>query len=261
MPARTEPHPLELYELCVQEPLTAAAMLRRLHGARPRVLAEDFAGSAALSRAWLIADPEARAIATDLDPAAVAYAAQRAANAGIEPARLRLVNADVRSIARPEPADVVFVGNFSIGELHERAELVEYLRAARGRLNPRGIFACDTYGGAAAYRTGHVQRTHTGREPRERIHYTWQQRRVDAFTGRVENALHFRVENDGEVIAELFDAFVYDWRLWSVPELRDALREAGFAETHVIAGTDADAPALRESEAAEHHIVCVLARG
>ena len=32
---------------------------------------------------------------------------------------------------------------------------------------------------------------------------------------------------------ELRDAFVYRWRLWSVPELRDAMMEAGFRSTEV----------------------------
>jgi hypothetical protein len=34
---------------------------------------------------------------------------------------------------------------------------------------------------------------------------------------------------------EMFDAFVYEWRLWSVPELRDAMDEAGFSKTQVYA--------------------------
>jgi hypothetical protein len=38
------------------------------------------------------------------------------------------------------------------------------------------------------------------------------------------------------VIEEEFtDAFIYRWRLWSVPELRDAMAEAGFKTTQVYA--------------------------
>jgi hypothetical protein len=34
-------------------------------------------------------------------------------------------------------------------------------------------------------------------------------------------------------------AFSYDWRLWSIPELRDLLAEIGFSETEVYwEGTD-----------------------
>jgi hypothetical protein len=49
----------------------------------------------------------------------------------------------------------------------------------------------------------------------------------------VTNAIHFRVECNGEIIHQLTDAFVYHWRLWSVPELRDAMRQAGFRATEV----------------------------
>ena len=48
--------------------------------------------------------------------------------------------------------------------------------------------------------------------------------------------MHFRVERDGCIIQEETDAFVYRWRLWSVPELRDAMREGGDWESLVPPG-------------------------
>ena len=30
------------------------------------------------------------------------------------------------------------------------------------------------------------------------------------------------------------NAFVYDWRLWTIPELRDLFGEAGFRDVHVL---------------------------
>ena len=69
----------------------------------------------------------------------------------------------------------------------------------------------------------------------ERVEYTWEQRDADPLTGRVVDVLHFRVFEGRTLVLELSDAFVYDWRLWSVPELRDAMLEAGFRETAVYA--------------------------
>jgi hypothetical protein len=43
----------ELYELTVQSPPDVVRMLRALHGGQPRVLGEDFCGTAALARAWI----------------------------------------------------------------------------------------------------------------------------------------------------------------------------------------------------------------
>jgi hypothetical protein len=80
---------------------------------------------------------------------------------------------------------------------------------------------------------------------------------------RVVNSLHFRVERDGEIVAAHFDAFVYTWRMWSVPELRDAMLEAGFATTRITDGITVESELAGDSPAnaaAEHHIVCVCGR-
>ena len=213
----------DLYELCVQSPRHLVGLLTAIHGGKPAILAEDFSGTAALSREWVKQIPRGRAIATDLDEVVL----QRARTP-----RITTVAADVLRAPLTPRADVIFVGNFSIGEIHDRPRLVRYLKRCRARLKPKGVFVCDTYGGQSAFRTGAVHRLHPG--PRGlTIRYTWEQRRADPLTALVENALHFRVDKDGWIIQEETDAFVYHWRLWSIPELRDAMTEAGFAHVEV----------------------------
>ena len=73
-----------------------------------------------------------------------------------------------------------------------------------------------------------------------RVRSTWEQRVADAVTARVVNAIHFRVDRDGDVVFESTDAFVYDWRVWSLPELTDAARQAGFGDREVYAHLDND---------------------
>jgi hypothetical protein len=109
---------------------------------------------------------------------------------------------------------------------------VRYFARSRERLRKGGVLACDTYGGASAFRVGAIERSHWI-EGAARIRYVWEQREADPFTGEVVCAMHFRVERGGEIVQSIEDAFVYRWRLWSVPELRDALAEAGFAWTEV----------------------------
>lgn len=212
-----------LYELCAQAPTRDARVLAAIHGGPARVLGEDFCGTAALSRAWADLDPRNRAVAVDHDAATLARAASHR--------RVGLIRADVMEVR--EPADVIAVLNFSIGELHRRAGLVRYLAHARARLRKRGAFVCDIYGGADSHLTGTVEQRVTG-PGRERITYFWEQRTADPFTGRVVNAMHFAVRPArGGRARRIDDAFVYDWRLWSVPELREAMAEAGFASTSV----------------------------
>ena len=212
----------DLYEACVQSPPEMTLMLRAIHGRDPKVLGEDFAGTAALSRHWVANVPGASAIAVDQDGGELG-------RAGVTPG-VRTVVADVRQIS--DPVDCLFVGNFSIGYLHSRAELMAYLRHARSRMNPGGVFVCDTYGGESAYHLGSVDRD-VALPGGLHCRYRWEQREADPLTAMVTDVLHFRVFDADEVIADFPDAYVYRWRLWSVPELRDALIEAGFETTDI----------------------------
>lgn len=260
-----------LYESCVQNPELAVKLLRGIHADSPRILAEDFCGTAALSRAWARAIPDARAIAADIDPAPLKRAKSEIAKS--RPAigkRVRILRANVLTSAPLAKlrADVLFVGNFSIGEIHDRATLVRYLARSRNRLLPSGVFVCDIYAGESAFREGTTQREHI-LAGGTRVKYTWEQRTADPFTGLVENALHFRVFKGSELVQDLRDAFVYHWRLWSIPELRDAMLEAGFDRVDVYAqlpdAEDSDgnvyaSPVDDPAELGPSFIVCIAAR-
>ncbi len=222
----------KLYELCVQDPPALVPLLLALHGGSPRILGEDFCGTAALSREWVRRVEGGRAIAVDRDPQALRRIPKHPA--------VTVVAGDVVDATRP-PArfrvDILHAGNFSICQWHTRKDLLGYLRHARARLRPRGVFVCDLYGGERAFAPGSARRQHRLADGR-RVTYTWEQRSADPLTGRVLNAIHFEVGHRGEGRRTAFrDAFVYDWRLWGVPELRDALAEAGFADSDVYART------------------------
>lgn len=227
----------ECYELCVQSARHVVAMLRGIHGNEPGVLREDFCGTCAVARRWC--EEGGRAVGVDLDAGALERAGRLARDGGADQ-RLTLMRGDAVAMppARDEGADVVFVGNFSIGYIYERAALVQYLRNCRERLMRGqggfggGVFVCDLYGGAGAFRLGSLERTHMSRGA-EVIKYHWEHEAADPVTGMVRNAISFRVIRDGELVAEWPRAFVYEWRLWSLPELRDAMQEAGYSRVAV----------------------------
>lgn len=252
----------DLYEICVQSPRDLVPMLRGIHGGMPRVLGEDFAGTAACSHLWVAQVEKGRAIAIDLDAEALARHG--------DAAHIEKVVADVLKMKLPEKptCDVIFVGNFSIGYLHDRRTLVKYLKRCAKRLKRGGVFVCDTYGGASTFTTGHVKREHRTPDGR-RVLYTWEQRDADPISGRVTNAMHFQVDRDGEIELRMADAFVYSWRVWSIPELADAMREAGFREVDVYdkvpSAMDGEGnvymlPVEDGSELEESFIVCVAGR-
>lgn len=266
--------PLECYELCVQSPRHVVSLLRAVHANRPAVLHEDFCGSAAVARRWCVegarTGEDARAVATDLDEAALAHARRFAAEEGGE-GRITLRHADCLAPHDTRPApDVIFVGNFSIGYITDRASLLAYLCGARERLARGnggfggGVFCCDLYGGASAFRLGGLERSHPGRRG-EIIRYSWVHEQADPITSMVVNSISFRVEVAGEVVAEHPRAFVYRWRLWGLAELREAMLEAGFhsAEAFRDLNLAPDQPATPVgdgSELGEDWIVLVAAR-
>lgn len=269
MPSPSHLDRYALYELCAQNPARDAKLLRAIHAdgsTKPRkdlTLGEDFCATAALSRAWCDLSPRHRAVGIDHDRAVLARAPRHD--------RVTLVRSDVLN-ARAK-ADLIAVQNFSICELHDRATLVKYLRRARSRLNRGGSFICDIYGGSDAFFTGTI--TQRIKPPPTcprgtKISYDWEQRSADPLTGRVVNAMHFTLTLPGKKPIITRDAFVYDWRLWSVPELRDAMTEAGFKRTLVYPRT-ADAldalgfmhvlPIDDPAEAGDSFNVYVVGRG
>lgn len=267
----------DLYELCVQAPELQARFVRGLHGgegrSRATVLGEDFAGPAAIARAWVRLDDANSAIVTDRDAEPLAHAKRRAKEQ-LGTSGVRRIEWRRRDVLRPvlkttrAEVDAIAAFNFAVCELHERGSLVAYLANCRARLKKRGVFACDLYLGASAWVTG-VEKKRV-RLPRElgggSVRYEWEQVSADPMTGRVRNAIHFemggaragrgsRAGKSGASLSpalsqggrgarqtlsqrergSMRNAFVYDWRLWSIPELRDAMRDAGFASSEVHA--------------------------
>jgi hypothetical protein len=195
-------------------------MFRRRYGRRPHVLREDFCGSAAMACAWTGRHPANLAFGIDLDPAPLAWAREHhvALLSDHEAARVALVRGDVRDV-ETGPVDVVAAFNFSYFVFKERGELLGYFEKTRHRLRRQGLFALDLYGGADSHRA--LSETRDLGE----WFYVWDQHSFDPISYRAVNHIHFRFR-DG---SRLERAFSYDWRLWSLPELRDLLHDAGFA--------------------------------
>lgn len=216
----------DLYRLCVQAPQASADFLAAVHArfggrrapAQRLVLREDFSGPGAIGIAWADSYERHSTILVDHDAGALAHAA-------LPHARVTAICGDVMAVdAR---ADVVAALNFPLGYWHTRDELVAYLQASLARLRPGGVFVADMYGGEHAFQPGTLQRRVLGPND-EAITYTWEQREANVVSGIVVDALHFDIKPPRGPVRRLRDAFVYTWRLWSLPELNDALRDAGF---------------------------------
>jgi SAM-dependent methyltransferase len=218
----------DLYVRSVQSPDVEVAFFDRAfrghYGRRPLTLREDFCGTAAVCYEWVRSNSERRAIGVDLDAEPLAWGVRRFSGKLNESqtARLRLVHGDVRTTN--SKAEIVAAQNFSYFCFHTRDDLRKYFRQARRCLGPEGMLVLDVLGGSEMMEDNREETTSFGK-----FKYVWDHVDFDPVSHHCNFAIHFRFK-DG---SELRNAFQYDWRLWSLPELRELLAEAGFSSSDV----------------------------
>lgn len=194
-----------------------------LRGRRARVLREDFCGTANTTCEWVRRRRTNRGIGVDLDAEVLAWGeANNVATLGSAARRVTLLNEDVLK-TRPAPADAVLAMNFSYWIFRERRQLKRYFRHVRETLADDGVFFLDAYGGYDSFR---VMRE---RQKLDGFTYIWDQAYYNPVDGEMVCHIHFKFP-DG---SRLNRAFSYCWRLWTLPEIREVLEEAGFRDVTV----------------------------
>jgi len=224
-----------LYEKSVQnvpeEYKFVSKTFRKLRGRRPKHVREDFCGTASMCCEWVRRSKENTAIGVDVDPDVLSWGRQHNLSRLKPEARLRvsLLQEDVCKVKTEKPVDVVLAMNFSYQLFMTRKKLGGYFRKVRKALAKDGILFMDAFGGYEAYREIREKRKYKG------FKYIWEHARYNPIDGNMLCHIHFGFP-DG---SKLKKAFTYDWRLWSLPELRELLDEAGFSKVTVYwEGTD-----------------------
>jgi len=237
-PLVTRPDRHVLYEAAVQDPDFDLGFFqrvyRRLRGRPFTHLREDFCGTARLACEWVRRGRERRAMGVDLSGATLEWSRRHhLPRIGAAAQRLQLVQGDVREVSGM-PADVVAALNCSYWVFKRRRDLVGYFRRARAHLRPKGLMFLDSFGGDGAMNAlSESRRVRGGRTyAGERVppfRYTWEQKSFNPIDHHLLCYIHFEVDGG----RRFRRAFTYDWRLWSLPEIDEALREAGFVDVLV----------------------------
>ncbi|KAF5195633.1 S-adenosyl-l-methionine-dependent methyltransferases superfamily protein [Thalictrum thalictroides] len=81
----------------------------------------------------------------------------------------------------------------------------------------------DVYGGTSSERELRLQRKFPN------FTYVWEQAEFNIIHRTTRISLHFNLRKQQR---KLLHAFSYTWRLWSLPEIKDCLEEAGFKSVH-----------------------------
>jgi hypothetical protein len=218
----------ELYQIAVQSPEGEAGFIDRLYtrtyGRHPTLFREDFCGTALISCAWVKGRRTNHAYGVDLHKPTLAWGI--AHNISRLPAhaaaRIHLINADVLHVRRPR-VHVVGAFNFSYFIFKELDQLVAYFSGVRASLHRQGLFVMDSYGGSEAQQIMEERTRYPG------FTYIWDQAAYNPANDHTSCRIHFGFP-DGTMIR---NAFTYDWRLWTLGGIRDALGMAGFTSTEV----------------------------
>jgi hypothetical protein len=232
MAARADRH--RLYQESVQDVESEIDFVletwSELRGVPASILREDFCGTANTACEWVRRDPRHLAVGIDLDGEVLEWGRMNNLDA-LEPGageRVRLVQADVGEW-RSELADIVLAMNFSYYLFTTRSELRSYFENVLAGLKDEGIFFLDAYGGYEAPMELEESRECEGFE------YIWEQASFNPIDSLMDCYIHFAFA-DG---SKLERAFSYHWRLWTLPEIRELLHEAGFSRVQVYwEGTD-----------------------
>ncbi|MCX7977609.1 MAG: class I SAM-dependent methyltransferase [Bdellovibrionaceae bacterium] len=217
----------DLYRRSVQSPegdvIFFRKLYRELRGQNPKDLREDFCGTGLVAMEWARLRPFHRGYGVDIDPEPMHYGREKyLSRLPIHVrSRVRLLEKNVLEEGLPQ-ADIVLAINFSYFIFKEREKLYRYFKNCLQSLRKKGILIIDVFGGSQcqdAITDVHRLRGFT---------YYWEQEGFDPVHNTAKFHIHFRIR--GKKFERVFS---YDWRMWSIPELRELLTEVGFRRTHV----------------------------
>ena len=220
----------EMYQYAVQAPDTEVEFFeetyKKLRGKNPLSMKEDFCGTALLSVEWGKSDHERTAVGVDFCADTLKWGDEH----NIKPAgedvgsRLQIIEADVRDVVEPK-VDITCALNFSFCIFKTRDELRAYFAKAREGLKDDGMLILDMFGGTEC-----LDELEEETEMDEvDASYLWEHEKFNPINNDIMCHIHFEFP-DG---SRMDKAFSYDWRLWSLQELRELLEEAGYSKVRI----------------------------
>lgn len=221
------------YEKSVQSPEHEVEFFERAFmdcfSKKPLTLREDFCGTFAVCCNWVASDKQRTAVGVDLCGETLDWGrANNLAKLDDEQAqRVRILEQDVRKRNRPQ-VDVLAAQNFSFWIFKTRAEVIEYFKIARANLKAQGIMVMDMMGGGECTLEKHTDKRRI-KKGKKGFSYHWTQHTFNPINHDAEFYISFKFA-DG---SKLKRAFTYQWRFWTIPEVKEMLVEAGFSASHV----------------------------
>lgn len=219
----------DLYQKSVQAPDVDARFLARLYkkaNKKPaRLFREDFCGTAILSCEFVRRHSKNRAMGIDLDGPTLDWGRKNNLRelSKDQRQRVQLIQDNVLNVQSPK-ADIIAAMNFSYSVFKTRKDFGAYISNAYRSLETGGLFVLDAWGGAQSQELMEERKRVSG------FTYVWDQCDFDPVSHHIVCKIHFEFR-DG---SRMKNAFIYDWRLWTLPEMQELMSEAGFRDVHIL---------------------------
>ncbi len=207
---------------------------KELNQKSPASLREDFCGTFALCCEWVKSASNRQACGVDLSSEPTEYGKKYYLSqlSASQKKDLCVYNQDVLEPDSCGTFDLVVAQNFSYCIFKQRRDLLNYFIQSKKRLNKDGLFAMDCFGGEQCSSPNEEETDHE----EEGFSYFWDQDSFDPTSNHAQFYIHFK--RDGEKKRK--KVFEYDWRLWTLPELKEILLEAGFSDVFIYWEKDDD---------------------
>lgn len=218
----------EYYLAAVQSPDTDVEFIRgvyrELRKRDPVSLREDFCGTFMISCEWVKLNSKFLSYGVDLDSEPINYGLANYLTklSPHQQSRISIKEANVLDKNLPR-VDIIAAMNFSHYIFKTRQGLKAYYQNCFDTLNRDGILLVDCFGGTRC------QEANEEVTDRGKFKYYWDQESFDPVTHEASFKIHFKPKG-GKKIKNVFS---YDWRMWTIPELREIMEEVGFKKTWV----------------------------
>jgi cyclopropane fatty-acyl-phospholipid synthase-like methyltransferase len=217
------------YVRAVQSPdedvLFLSKTFKKFTGREAKIMGEDFCGTFKLCVEWIKLNKDHRSVAIDLSQEPLEWGQKNHLTElnNEQQSRIQVINSNVLDPNLPK-IDLMAAMNFSYFLFKTRDELREYFKVVHSRLNDGGVIFADCFGGTDISDDVEEEIDH------EDFLYFWHQEYFDPITNFAKFHIHFQVNGQPKLKSQ----FVYDWRMWSIPEIREIMTEAGFSKTRVL---------------------------
>lgn len=240
----------ELYQLSVQNVEAEIDFIddefESIRGRKAKSLREDFCGTGNTSVEWIKRRKSNTAVGLDIDQPTLDWGAEHhiAKLTDDQKSRVTLHNRNVLEPGDATGVDCVLAMNFSYWLFKTRDELRGYFKSVRDSMGEDGVFFLDHYGGSETMTETEETKTIDAGGGRS-FTYIWEQASYNPITGDFVCHIHFKFPDK----TRMNKAFTYEWRLWTMVEIRELLSEAGFANVDVYwEGEDEDGEGNGEYE-------------